>query len=1336
MQQRATSWNSLKYAIYSLFPLLEKLSVYFLKQRLLFKIIGCFLLAHLGVLTLQANNDASLDKITAACNVTDYNIVANKQSITMSTTMGIGGGNFANFVDGTGGGQSGIWWQRNANVVNQEILKMVFPSPAVLIGFETTGSNFLDNGVTYQIEGSNDGTNWTDLTGSQTFSSSKTAAAYGAGETSYKFPVTANTTPYTQYRMLGLTGQTDWNWVSEIYIATSAANLANLSNVVCDANGTNFDPADDFLTFDIDPCGAANGATYTVSVSAGTISPTSGTFGSSSTFTLQDGSAGGGDVTLTISGFDDGMNVTQVITDPGDCGPEVCGGLDWNLPANKVNIISTATVTVDKGIANLADGDLSTEISYKNATVVNKEIARFQFPEPAILMGIEFEAIAIFLNSGVQIRAEGSNDAVSWTDLSGTITTNGTLTAGQYGSTALVQDFPFPSNTTAYTYYRLYGIAGSSIFSREIKDAFFKINIKNTGIDNLTCNTNGTLFSAGDDYITFDLNPSPGTGMYSIVPSSGTITPSTATFGSVTNFRLQDGSAGAGDVTLTMYDLTEVCEFKQIIEDPGNCLPKDCGGIEWNLPANKSMITITQSTNSTDNPNEMMDSNPSTTFFFVNNTIVNLDLPKFQFPSPTKLYGFEFETSQTIFDANSTMVVQASNDNVNWTDLTSIINSNSLSHATGQYGTTNSVYDFAFPSNTEEYIYYRLRGLTGGTHYNHVVSEIYFSYDVFANNITNIGCDDSGTPTNFTDDKLTFDLNPSPGTGTYSIDISGGFTISPTTATFGTTTSFTVSAGSSGAGDLTLTVIDASVPCVQEKIIPNTKNFCLDTDLDGVQDITDKDDDNDGILDSMETAYCNIDYAILANRQMIEISATANTSGNIAVLLDGNNNNNNFYYPDVPIAGKEVVRVKFPKPTVLTGIEYEIGNSYMFNAGATTIMQASNDGTTWTDVSGQYVKAANTNAPGTITSAPYTETFLWSNSTPYLYYRLYGVSGNTNQNPWINELHFQKSYHCDFDEDGIEDHLDLDSDNDGIPDNVEAQATNTFTVPAADSPAMYTTNRGVNSAYLGGLTPENTDGDACADYMDTDSDNDNKSDKSESGLVFNNVIGANGLDSGSETADDYSAPNGIITAPSTDLEKSIPASIEVDYRRMALDFTASAVPVTCNGPIANSDAKLTVNSPTGPVYKVGFSEGTVYTGPDYNTATPGGALPFDVTTGLPNPTYPVFYTVRVYTSAIVFDDYVVELQPVVCARAELAVTMTPVNGNSAYAGETVEYLVTVTNAGPDPGVDVKVKVDIPTNTDFVSAKSSSGDYSSGSETWTLDLMPVGSQTLTITYRLK
>ena len=90
----------------------------------------------------------------------------------------------------------------------------------------------------------------------------------------------------------------------------------------------------------------------------------------------------------------------------------------------------------------------------------------------------------------------------------------------------------------------------------------------------------------------------------------------------------------------------------------------------------------------------------------------------------------------------------------------------------------------------------------------------------------------------------------------------------------------------------------------------------------------------------------------------------------------------------------------------------------------------------------------------------------------------------------------------DSDEDGKPDHLDIDSDNDGIPDNIEAQTTAGYILPNPDDAATYAANQGVNSAYLGGLTPENSENNGEPDYLDSDSDNDLVPDNNE-GNDFN-----------------------------------------------------------------------------------------------------------------------------------------------------------------------------------------------------------------------------------------
>ena len=97
----------------------------------------------------------------------------------------------------------------------------------------------------------------------------------------------------------------------------TASGLANTS---CNDATTSSDPADDYITFDLNPTGADLGTTYTVSVPTGTITPTTGTYGSATSFQLQNGSAGAGNVTVTITdNVDGGCTFDQVITDPGVC---------------------------------------------------------------------------------------------------------------------------------------------------------------------------------------------------------------------------------------------------------------------------------------------------------------------------------------------------------------------------------------------------------------------------------------------------------------------------------------------------------------------------------------------------------------------------------------------------------------------------------------------------------------------------------------------------------------------------------------------------------------------------------------------------------------------------------------------------------------------------------------------------------------------------------------------------------------------------------------------------------------------------------------------------------
>jgi hypothetical protein len=94
------------------------------------------------------------------------------------------------------------------------------------------------------------------------------------------------------------------------------------------------------------------------------------------------------------------------------------------------------------------------------------------------------------------------------------------------------------------------------------------------GLDSLQCNDNNTPYDESDDYLTFSLDPT-GVNLwinYKVKVSKGSIQPDSADIGVPTRFRLQDGSAGGGNVVLTIYNpIDTACNITVNITDPGSC---------------------------------------------------------------------------------------------------------------------------------------------------------------------------------------------------------------------------------------------------------------------------------------------------------------------------------------------------------------------------------------------------------------------------------------------------------------------------------------------------------------------------------------------------------------------------------------------------------------------------------------------------------------------------------------------------------------------------------------------------------------------------------------------
>jgi gliding motility-associated-like protein len=124
---------------------------------------------------------------------------------------------------------------------------------------------------------------------------------------------------------------------------------------------------------------------------------------------------------------------------------------------------------------------------------------------------------------------------------------------------------------------------------------------------------------------------------------------------------------------------------------------------------------------------------------------------------------------------------------------------------------------------------------------------------------------------------------------------------------------------------------------------------------------------------------------------------------------------------------------------------------------------------------------------------------------------------------------------------------------------VEAQSTDGYIAPNPDDAATYAANQGVNSAYLGGLIPVNTDNSDEPDYLDADTDNDLVPDNNE-GNDFNfdgqpdwtfagTDTDGDGLDDGYEGEDvaDGFDVNDEIDDPANDLPDT-DGTEDVNYR--------------------------------------------------------------------------------------------------------------------------------------------------------------------------------------------
>ncbi|MDD9908757.1 MAG: BspA family leucine-rich repeat surface protein, partial [Ahrensia sp.] len=386
-----------------------------------------------------------------------------------------------------------------------------------------------------------------------------------------------------------------------------------------------------------------------------------------------------------------------------------------------------------------------------------------------------------------------------------------------------------------------------------------------------------------------------------------------------------------------------------------------------------------------------------------------------------------------------------------------------------------------------------------------------------------------------------------------------------------------------------------------------------DTDGDGVADHLDIDSDNDGILDavegvvpqlltdkvafealvtdpdafdtltieSFETLAANTDI----NGTTLPSGVTVSTSGLIGITVGSG-----AAYGASPEDGGQHARVDVPAdplssdpaeitltvPQPVNTFGFYLGDLYDSGHGGSTFEIQVDGRTIWRATENSGGAVVNEISGETIVTGDGVNTFIGFASlkkfseVKILYTDL---SSSSEDNFTIDRVVFGDQAGAnasgrvlDTDGDGIADFRDLDSDNDGIADIIEAQTTAGYTAPSG----IDTDGDGLDDAYEGagnaGITPQDTDSDGTADYLDTDSDGDGNLDLAESGLTLS------GTDANNDGIDDnvgasYADPDGNINNPSADLANEIGDTSEVAYREANVEASPDTFTLVAGSPI-------------------------------------------------------------------------------------------------------------------------------------------------------------------------
>lgn len=302
-------------------------------------------------------------------------------------------------------------------------------------------------------------------------------------------------------------------------------------------------------------------------------------------------------------------------------------------------------------------------------------------------------------------------------------------------------------------------------------------DLTSAGLSNVSCNNNGTPDNPTDDFYTFTLNPAGIDLGTSYTVTGGGVTPTTANYGAPASFSTAPGTVGGGNIMITITDSNNGgCTITATIVDNGGCDNSEPCDLQ-----DAGLSNIICDDRGTANPND------DTFTFQLNPTGTGLS-------DVYKVDGYRVGPRQANYGGPTTF--QTSIGSVNNGDLVITIT------------------DSEDP-DCQLVIIVPSPGPCSGTP----------TCNLSNAGLSNVACNDNGTPTDPSDDLITFSLDPD---GT---NLSGGYTVSgtgmiPASGSYGASTGFAAQPGTAGSGALVLTITDNEDPDCQLLVTVNDPGVC------------------------------------------------------------------------------------------------------------------------------------------------------------------------------------------------------------------------------------------------------------------------------------------------------------------------------------------------------------------------------------------------------------------------------------------------------------------------------------------------------------------------------